>query len=172
MTDVFLRGFDTETLRDRFDEIAAQARLDELAAARSTDALIEKTHLLRIAGRTEEARQTAAEALREARHQPDRGPLARAKVARAGLFADEGKHEFALHELSDALAEAEASEWFDVVADARRQRALIHAALGEFAAAREDLNEALGALLRTDAAAHEIDLTMIALGAILDRIPA
>ncbi len=56
-----------------------------------------------------------------------------------------------------------------MVADARGQRALVRVALGEHDAAREDLSEALAVLVRSGAEPLEIDLTMIAVGALLDR---
>ncbi len=163
-------GFDPVTLAERYDVLSARQRLDELADVRSTAALAEKIGLLRVTGRLEDAHDTATEALRQARLAGDRKPIARVKVARAVLLRDEGKYEQVIRELSDAIAEAEASGWLDIVADARRQRALVRVALGEYAAARDDLNEALAVLVKDYAAPREIDVTMIAVGALLDRV--
>ena len=171
MESYFL-GFDAVTLAERYDVPSAQRRLDELADERSTAALAERIGLLRVTGRTEEAHEVATEALRQARLAGDREPLCRAKVARAQLLRDEGKHEQAIHELTDSISEANSSGWFGIVADARRQRALVRIALGEYDAAREDLSEALAVLVRDNAAPREIDVTMYAVGALLDRTRA
>lgn len=166
----YFLGFDPVTLAERFDAVIAQRRLDELADERSTAALAEKIGLLRVTGRRDEAHDVATEALRQARLAGDREPLCRAKVARAQLLRDEGKYEQAIHELTDSIAEASTSGWFGVVADARRERALVRIALGEFDAAREDLSEALAVLVRDNASPREIDVTMYAVGALLDRV--
>ena len=171
MESYFL-GFDPADLSERFDVDAAQRRLDELADERSTAALAERIGLLRVTGRLEEAAEAATEALRQARLAGDREPLCRAKIARAQLLRVQGRHEQAITELSDAIAEATANGWPSILADARRQRALVRVALGEDDAAREDFNEALAVLVRHDADPIEIDLTMVAVGALLDRAAA
>ena len=163
-------GFDPVTLTERYDVAAARQRLGELADERSTAALTEKIGLLRVTGRPDEAQETATEAMRQARLAGDREPIARVKVARAQLLREEGKHEQAVQELSDAIAEAEANGWHGIVADARRQRALVRVALGEYTAARDDFNEALAVLVKDHATPREIDTTMIAVGALLDRV--
>ncbi len=163
-------GVDPITLVERYDVLSAQQRLDELAEARSTAALAEKIGLLRVTGRLEDAHEVATEAMRQARLAGDREPIARVKVARAVLLREEGKYDQVIRELTDAIAEAEANGWFDVVADARRQRALVRVALGEYAAARDDFNEALAVLVRDHAAPREIDTTMVAVGALLGRV--
>lgn len=169
MESYFL-GFDPATLEERFDVAAAERRLEELGDSRSTAALQEKIGLLRVTGRGEEAAEVATEALRQARLGGDREPLARVKIARGQLLRSEGKHEQAIHELSDAIAEAQAGAWHDIVVDARRQRALAHIALEDYDAARQDLNEALAILVKEHGAPREIDVTMIAVGALLDRV--
>lgn len=172
MESYFL-GFDPVTLEERFDVDAAQRRLDEVGEDRSVAALGERIGLLRVTGRTDEAHEIATEALRQARLAGDREPLARVKVARAQLLRAEGKYEQAIHELSDSIAEAQSSGWHGIAAAARRQRALVHVALGEYDAARVDLNESLAILIKDPAAAaREIDVTMIAVGALLDRVGA
>jgi len=168
MESYFL-GFDPVSLAERFDVAGAQRRLDELADERSISALTEKIGLLRVTGRLEEAHEVATEALRQARLAGDREPLCRVKVARAQLLREEGKHEQAIHELSDSIVEATSSGWSGVVADARRQRALVRIALDEPESAREDLSEALAVLVRGNAAPREIDVTMYLVGALLDR---
>jgi len=165
----YFLGFDPVSLDERFDVASAQRRLDELADERSTAALAEKIGLLRVTGRPEEAHTVATEALMQARLAGDRAPLCRVKVARAQLLRDEGKHEQAIHELSDSIVEASSSGWFGIVADARRQRALVRIALGEYDSAREDLSEALAVLVRDNASPREIDVTMYLVGALLDR---
>jgi len=165
----YFLGYDPASLAERFDVATAQRRLDELADERSIAALTEKIGLLRVTGQIQEAHEVATEALRQARLAGDREPLCRVKVARAQLLREEGKHEQAIHELSDSIVEATASGWWAVLADARRQRALVRVELGDHDTACEDLNEALAVLVRGNAAPREIDVTMYAIGALLDR---
>jgi len=165
-------GFDPVTLEERFDVVAAQERLDELGDQRGLAALVEKIGLYRITGRLEEANEAAAEAIRVARLQHDREQLVRVKIARAAVLRAEGKREQAIHDLSDSILEAEGNGWWGIVADARRQRALIRFELEEYAAAHEDFNEALVLLVRDHARPREIDTTMVAVGALLDRVGA
>ncbi len=102
MESYFL-GFDPVDLTEHYDVPVAQRRLDELADERSTTALAERIGLLRVTGRSEEAHEVATEALRQARLAGDRESIARVKVARAHLLREEGKHEQAIHELSDSI---------------------------------------------------------------------
>jgi len=166
----YVLGFDPVSLAERFDVEAARRRLDELADERSLAALVEKIGLLRVTGQAEQAHEVATEALRQARLVGDREPIARVKVARGQLLRAEGKHEQAVHELSDTIAEAAANGWTGIVAEARRQRALVRVALGEYEAARDDLSEALAVLVKNQGDPREIDVTMVAVGALLDRV--
>ncbi|MBO9627482.1 MAG: hypothetical protein J7484_14065 [Microbacterium sp.] len=168
--EAWFRGFDPATLAERVDVGAAERRLAEIVDARSVAGLAEKIGLLRVTGRLDEAQEAATEALRQARLSGSREALAEVKVARAQLLRSAGKHEQALQELSDAVAEAHDNGWGVIEAAARRQRALVRVALGEDAAARDDLNEALALLVKSDAAPQEIDVTMVAIGALLDRV--
>ncbi len=169
MESYFL-GFDPVSLAERFDVPNAQRRLDELADERSVAALTERINLLRVTGRAEEAHEVATEALRQARLAGDREPLARVKVARARLLRSEGKHEQAIQELGDAISDALTNGWSGIVADARIQRGLVRVETGDDNAARDDFNEALAVLVRGKAAPRDIDTTMIAVGALLDRV--
>ncbi len=162
-------GFDRETLAERFDTAAAQRRLDEIADFRGLVELVEKISLLTALDRLDDARSTAIEAMRQGRFGNDREPLMQAKVANSRILRADGRNEQAISELTDVIIEAEAYGRSDLIADALRQRALCRLALDEGDLARTDLNEALAVLVRANAAPREIDTTMIAVGALLDR---
>jgi len=168
MESYFL-GFDRVTLAERFDTAAAQRRLDEIADFRGLVELVEKIGLLTALDRVEDARSTATEAMRQARFGNDREPLMQAKIANSRLLRAEGRNEQSISELTDVIIEAETLGRPDLVADALRQRALCRLALDEAEPARADLNEALAVLVRANASPREIDTTMIAVGALLDR---
>jgi len=162
-------GFDRATLVERFDTVAAQRRLDEIADFRGLVELVEKIGLYTALDRLDDARATATEAMRQARFGNDREPLMLAKISNSRLLRAEGRNEQSISELTDVIIEAESLGRPDLVADALRQRALCRLGLDEPELARSDLNEALAVLVRANAAPREIDTTMIAVGALLDR---
>ncbi len=162
-------GFDPRTAAEHFDVVGAQRRLDEILEVRALLELVEKVGLFIALGRPEEARSTANEALRQARLGGDRAMLARAKVANARVLRAEGRNEQAVVDLVDVVTESEGYDQHDLLADALRQRALCRLALEEPDLARADFNEALAVLIHANAAPREIDTTMIAIGALLDR---
>lgn len=168
MESYFL-GFDPGTLAERFDYAAAQQRYAEIADVRGLEELIEKIGLLIALGRPDDAQAVAAEALRQARFASDREPLMRARISNSRLLRAGGRHEQAIHELTDVVVHAGNLGRQDLVADALRQRALVRLAMDDHEQARADLNEALAVLVRASAAPREIDTTMIAIGALLDR---
>lgn len=163
-------GYDPAAIAERADAAVAQRRLDELGDEHSTGALVEKTDLLRIVGRIDEANDAATDAIRQARLANDRESLLRAKTARALLLVTSGLPEQAVHELSDTINEAGSAGRDDLVDAARRRRGLAYAAIGDYRAAHEDFNETLVALVRAGAAPLEIDTVMVVVGALLDRI--
>jgi len=162
-------GFDRRTLAERFDAVAAQRRLDEIVDYRGLLELVEKIGLYVALDRLDDARTTATEAMRQARFGNDREPLMQAKIASARILRADGRSEQAVSQLTDVVIEAETLRRTDLIADALRQRALCRLALDEPEPARADLNEALAILVRSNAAPREIDTTMIAVGALLDR---
>lgn len=168
MESYFL-GFDPETLAERFDYAAAQQRYSEIAEVRGLEELIEKIGLHIALGRPDDARVAAAAAMRQARFTSDREPLIRARISSSRLLRAEGRHEQAVHELSDVIVQAGNLGRQDLVADALRQRALVRLAMDDPDQARADLNEALAVLVRSNAGGREIDTTMVAIGALLDR---
>ena len=169
LVESYFLGFDPETLAERFDYAAAKRRFEEIAEVRGLEELIEKIGLLVALGRPQDAQAVAAEALRQARFASDREPLMRARISSSRLLRAEGRHEQAIHELSDVVVHAGSLGRHDLVADALRQRALVRLAMDEPELARADLNEALAVLVRAGAGGREIDTTMIAIGALLDR---
>jgi len=165
----FFTGYDPVTLEERFDVTGAEHRLEELADRRGLAELVEKIGLLRITGDPDAALEVANEAARQARFAGDREPVLQVRIARAQVLRVQGKLDQAMQDLSTAIIEAEAADLWQIVAEARRQRALVKIALDDLHGARDDFNEALVVLVREHAGPTDIDSTMIALGALLDR---
>lgn len=165
----FFTGYDPVTLAERFDVDGAERRLEELADRRGLAELVEKIGLLRITGDPDAALEVANEAARQARFAGDREPVLQVRISRSQVLRVQGKLDHALQDLSTAIVEAESAGLWALVAEARRQRALVKVALGDLHGARGDFNEALVILVREHAGPTDIDSTMIALGALLDR---
>ncbi len=99
-------GYDPSTLRERVDLRAAGERLDELGSLRSLSALNEKTVLLRLLGRLDDAIVVGNEAVRQARFTGDREQLLGARIRRAQVLQYQGKLDEAIVELTGCVDEA------------------------------------------------------------------
>jgi tetratricopeptide (TPR) repeat protein len=156
-------GYDLTTLRERFDEAAAEERLAELGELRSRSALNEKVGLLRLLGRLDEALSVGNEAVRQARFTGDREELLRARVRRAQVYQFQGKLEPALVEFSDCVTEAHAHGWAAAEAFALQHRGKVHFDLEDYPAARADFREALTIRVQVKAPSEQIDSSMVAI---------
>jgi tetratricopeptide (TPR) repeat protein len=156
-------GYDLTTLRERFDDVAAEDRLAELGELRSRSALNEKVGLLRLLGRLDEALAVGNEAVRQARFTGDREELLWARIRRAQVYQFQGKLDTALVELSDCVTEAHAHGWASGEAFALQHRGKVHFDLKEYAAARADFREALTIRVQVKAPSDQIDSSMVAI---------
>ncbi|MGV8886047.1 MAG: hypothetical protein ACOH1T_10750 [Microbacteriaceae bacterium] len=156
-------GYDLTTLRERFDERAAEERLAELGELRSRSALNEKVGLLRLLGRLDEALAIGNEAVRQARFTGDREELLRARTRRAQVYQFQRKLDQALVEMSDCVVEAHAHGWAGAEAFALQHRGKVQFDLEEYAAARADFRDALTLRVQIKASSEQIDSSMVAI---------
>lgn len=156
-------GYDPSTLREKVDLQAAGARLDELGELRSADALNQKVELLRLVGRLDEAWDMAQAALRQARFSGDREELCLARIRRAMVQRELGKHEPALVELTSCVEEARVHDWASAEAFALLERGKVHFEQKDLQAALLDFRTAVTIRVRIGASAHDVDSAMVAI---------
>ncbi len=150
-------GYDPSTLRERVDLRAAGQRLEELGQLRSLSALNEKTVLLRLLGRLDEALQIGNEAVRQARFTGDREQLLGARVRRAQVLQFQGKLEEALVELTGCVDEARSREWTALEAFAVQTRGKVHFDRADYDEALADLKAAVFLREKLGASPAEIE---------------
>ncbi|MEY9952549.1 hypothetical protein [Leifsonia sp. EB34] len=157
-------GYDPSTLRERVDLRAADERLEELGSLRSLSALNEKTVLLRLLGRLDEAYIVANEAVRQARFTGDREQLLGARIRRAQVLQYQGKFDEAIVELNGCVDEARGREWTALEAFAVQNRGKVHFDLAEYESALSDMTAAVFLREKLGASPAEIEgaLTAVA----------
>lgn len=162
-------GYDPSTLRERVDARAADERLDELGSLRSLSALNEKTVLLRLLGRIDEAMEVGNEAVRQARFTGDREQLLGARVRRAQVLQYQGKLDEAIIELTGCIDEARGREWFALEAFAIQTRGKVHFDLAEYESALADMTAAVFLREKLGASPAEIEGALTAV-AVVQRL--
>lgn len=148
-----IQGYDPETLREIVDPVDCARRLDEIDGQRSLPALLERTWLLKVLDRLDEALTTADEAVRQARMAGTRRDLLRARVLHATVLQYRGAFPAALAEMSTCADEAEGQGWPGIAAFALLHRGKVSYDVADFDAARTDFKRAL--FLRQQAGAPE-----------------
>lgn len=162
-------GYDPSTLRERVDQRAANERLDELGSLRSLSALNEKTVLLRLLGRLEEALQVGNEAVRQARFTGDREQLLGARVRRAQVLQYQGKPDEAVVELTGCIEEARGREWTALEAFAIQTRGKAHFDASDYENALSDMTAAVFLREKLGASPAEIEGALTAV-AVVQRL--
>lgn len=157
-------GYDPSTLRERVDLRAADERLDELGSLRSLSALNEKTVLLRLLGRLDEAYTLANEAVRQARFTGDREQLLGARIRRGQVLQYQGKFDEAIVELTGCVDEARGRDWTALEAFAVQNRGKVHFDMKEYESALSDMTAAVFLREKLGASPAEIEgaLTAVA----------
>jgi len=157
-------GYDPSTLRERVDLRAADERLEELGSLRSLSALNEKTVLLRLLGRLDEAYTVANEAVRQARFTGDREQLLGARIRRGQVLQYQGKFDEAIVELTGCVDEARGREWTALEAFAVQSRGKVHFDMAEYESALSDMTAAVFLREKLGASPAEIEgaLTAVA----------
>ncbi|OIH95391.1 hypothetical protein [Curtobacterium sp. MCBA15_001] len=99
------------SLRPAVDVQAVQDRLRDLGQSRSTEALAERAELLRLLGRLDEALVVAEEVFRLTMFTGERSDKVAARIRRAHVLHDLGRHERAATESALARDTATTEEW-------------------------------------------------------------
>lgn len=141
-------------------------RLDELGNLRSLSALNEKTVLLRLLGRLDEAMEIGNEAVRQARFTGDREQLLGARVRRAQVLQFQGKLEEAITELTACVDESRTHEWTAIEAFAVQNRGKAHFDAGDYDAALADVTAAVFLREKLGASPAEIESSLIAVAVV------
>lgn len=99
------------SLRPAVDVDAVHQRLRDLGQSRSTEALAERAELLRLLGRLDESLVVAEEVFRLAMFTGERQDKVAARIRRAHILHDLGRHERAASEAALARDTAATEEW-------------------------------------------------------------
>ncbi|MBT1543979.1 hypothetical protein [Curtobacterium aurantiacum] len=99
------------SLRPAVDVDAVHQRLRDLGQSRSTDALAERAELLRLLGRLDESLVIAEEVFRLAMFTGERQDKVAARIRRAHVLHDLGRHDRAASEAALARDTAATEEW-------------------------------------------------------------
>ncbi|QZQ55311.1 hypothetical protein KZI27_19040 [Curtobacterium sp. TC1] len=99
------------SLRPAVDVDAVHQRLRDLGQSRSTEALAERAELLRLLGRLDESLVVAEEVFRLAMFTGERQDKVAARIRRAHILHDLGRHERAATEAALARDTAATEEW-------------------------------------------------------------
>lgn len=161
----FIKGYDSDTLREIVDLDECRARLEELGEQRSLAAMLERVWLLKVLGMLDDALAVSEQSVRLARMAGTRKDLLRARVLHATVQQFRGAYAAAVHELNMVAEEAEGQGWSAVAAFAVQHRGKVHYDAGDYAAARVDFKKAL--FLRQEAGAPEdqLESTLLAIDA-------
>lgn len=157
----FIKGYDSETLREQVDRVACAERLAEIEEQRSLPALLERVWLLKVLDRLDDALVLSEEAVRVARMAGTRKDLLRARVLHATILQYRGAHAAAEQVLSTCATEAEGQGWASIAAFAHQHHGKNAYDAGDYEQAKESFKQAL--FLRREAGAEDRDLETVLL---------
>lgn len=152
----YIKGYDSETLREQVDQVECAERLAEIENQRSLPALLERVWLLKVLGRVDEALPLADETVRVARMAGTRKDVLRSRVLHATVLQYRGAHAAAAQELETCAAEAEGQNWAGIAAFAHQHHGKNAYESGDFDTARDSFKQAL--FLRREAGAPDAEL--------------
>lgn len=155
----YIKGYDSETLREQVDQVECAERLAEIEAQRSLPALLERVWLLKVLGRLDESLALSDESVRVARMAGTRKDVLRSRVLHASVLQYLGEHAAAEQELETCATEAEGQGWGPIAAFAHQHRGRNAFESGDFDQARESLKQAL--FLRREAGADDSELEVV-----------
>ncbi|WP_243233381.1 hypothetical protein [Microbacterium sp. CIAB417] len=157
----YIRGYDSETLRELVDTTECARRLEEIEAQRSLPAMLERVWLLKVLDRLDDALALSEETVRQARMAGTRKDVLRARVLHATILQYRGAHAAADQELATCADEAEGQRWASIAAFAHQHRGKNAFDAGEFEQAKESFKRAL--FLRRETGAEDRDLETVLL---------
>ena len=157
----FIKGYDSDTLREQIDEVACAERLAEIETQRSLPAMLERAWLLKVLGQLDEALALSEETVRVARMAGTRKDVLRARVLHATVLQYHGQHSAADQVLTACATEAEGQGWSSIAAFAYQHQGKNAFEAGDFELARESFKQEL--FLRRESGASERELETVLL---------
>ena len=157
----YIKGYDSDTLREQVDQIECAQRLVEIEEQRSLPALLERVWLLKVLDQLDDALSLADETVRVARMAGTRKDVLRSRVLHATILQYRGAHAAAEQELETCTAEAEGQNWTGIAAFAYQHLGRNAFEAGDFERARESFKQAL--FLRREAGAPDAELETVLL---------
>ena len=157
----YIRGYDSENLREQVDQTECAQRLTEIEEQRSLPALLERVWLLKVLERLDEALALSDESVRVARMAGTRKDVLRSRVLHATILQYRGAHAAAEQELATCATEAEGQGWAGIAAFAYQHQGRNAFEAGDFDLAREAFKQAL--FLRREAGAPDAELETVLL---------
>ncbi len=139
---------------------------------RSLSALNEKTVLLRLLGRLDEAIEVGNEAVRQARFTGDREQLLGARIRRAQVLQYQGKTDEAVVELTGCADEARGREWTALEAFAVQNRGKVYFDTGDYENALADMTAAVFLREKLGASPAEIQAALTAVAVVQSAFDA
>lgn len=161
----YIKGYDSQTLREQVDQVECAERLVEIESQRSLPALLERVWLLKVLGQLDEALTLSDESVRVARMAGTRKDVLRSRVLHATILQYRGAHAAAEQELATCASEAEGQGWTAIAAFAHQHHGKNAYDAGDFDDARASFKQAL--FLRREAGApdEELEVALLAIEA-------
>ncbi len=145
------------SLRPAVDAEAVQQRLRDLGQSRSTEALAERAELLRLLGRLDESLVVAEEVFRLTMFTGERQDKVAARIRRAHVLHDLGRHERAATEAALARDTARTEEWPELEGAAAELEGWSLFESGRYEEARSALSRAYQAFRQAGAPSERTD---------------
>lgn len=161
----YIRGYDSETLRETVDRIECSERLREIESQRSLPAMLERVWLLKVLESLDEALALADETVRLARMAGTRKDVLRSRVLHATVLQYRGAYAAAEQELTGCIAEAEGQGWGGIAAFAHQHQGRNAYEAGDFELARESFKQELFLRRESGAADSELEVVLLAIEA-------
>ncbi|HCS60670.1 MAG TPA: hypothetical protein DIW46_04610 [Microbacterium sp.] len=159
----FIRGYDSDTLREQIDEAACAERLAEIETQRSLPSMLERVWLLKVLGQLDEALTLSEETVRLARMAGTRKDVLRARVLHATVLQFRGAHSAAEQVLTTCATEAEGQGWASIAAFAHQHQGKNAFEAGDFDQARESFKQELFLRRESGAAERELETVLLAI---------
>lgn len=159
----FIRGYDSDTLREQVDEIECAQRLVEIESQRSLPAMLERVWLLKVLDRLDDAYALSEETVRVARMAGTRKDVLRARVLHATILQYRGAHSAADQVLMTCATEAEGQGWTSIAAFAHQHHGKNALEAGDFEQARESFKQELFLRRESGAAERELETVLLAI---------
>ena len=159
----FIRGYDSDTLREQIDEVACAERLADIESQRSLPAMLERVWLLKVLDRLDDAFTLSEEAVRLARMAGTRKDVLRARVLHATVLQYRGAYNAAEQVLTTCATEAEGQGWTSIAAFAHQHHGKNAYEAGDFDQARESFKQELFLRRESGAQDHELETVLLAI---------